>query len=336
MQSFVVPKRTLNSSGEQRQVGFELEFAGIPLEEVANIVASQVDGKINKVSEAEFLIECERYSDFRVELDWAFAKATAQERLDDKALDTGADTDNVDDPVMKWVTRLAGAVVPIEIVCPPIPIEELNVLDPMVKALRSAGALGTGHTILYAFGLHANPELPNLAPSTISGYLQSFIAAKEWLVQRHNVDFSRRVTPYIDHFPEEYEAVVMEYDDKLSQDDLIADYLTHNPTRNRALDLLPLLKHIDAEKVMAAVPDPRINARPTFHYRLPNCEIEQDDWSLATSWNLWCVLETLSEDDALREEMIEHWHLERAQSRFNLERPWHQKLDAIYQDLLSA
>jgi hypothetical protein len=71
-------------------------------------------------------------------------------------------------------------------------------------------------------------------------------------------------------------------------------YLKHNASRNRALDLLPLLTHIDAQRVRRAVSDPKIKARPTFHYRLPNCQIDKPDWNLAQSWNTWWVVEELA------------------------------------------
>ncbi|MBR9886008.1 MAG: hypothetical protein GYB21_21140, partial [Oceanospirillales bacterium] len=70
---------------------------------------------------------------------------------------------------------------------------------------------------------------------------------------------------------------------------------THNPSRNRALDLLPLLAEIDEARVRRVVDDAKIKSRPTFHYRLPNCQIEKPGWSLAHSWNLWWIVETLAE-----------------------------------------
>jgi hypothetical protein len=77
-------------------------------------------------------------------------------------------------------------------------------------------------------------------------------------------------------------------------DNLFDSYLKHNPTRNRALDLLPLLAHIDEARVRKAVDDDRIKARPTFHYRLPNCSINDAEWNLSQSWNLWCLVEELA------------------------------------------
>jgi hypothetical protein len=77
-------------------------------------------------------------------------------------------------------------------------------------------------------------------------------------------------------------------------DEIFSDYLAHNASRNRALDLLPLLAEIDEERVRGTVDDPRIKARPAFHYRLPNCQIERPDWSLSASWNTWLVVEQLA------------------------------------------
>ena len=59
----------------------------------------------------------------------------------------------------------------------------------------------------------------------------------------------------------------------------------------------------------AKIPDDRVKARPTFHFRLPNCEIDQEDWSLAEAWNAWCVVEKLSarprELDALAKRFLD-------------------------------
>ncbi len=56
-----------------------------------------------------------------------------------------------------------------------------------------------------------------------------------------------------------------------------------------------MLAEIDSNRVHRAVDDPKIKARPAFHYRLPNCQIERPDWSLAGPWNTWCVVERLVE-----------------------------------------
>lgn len=330
MQQFVVPPRMKTRDGQPRRVGFELEFAGVELESAAVCVSESVKGTLEKQSEAVYLVSSETLGEFRIELDWSYVKDTAE----DRALQRGVSAQ--DDPVMKWVTRLAGKIVPVEVVCPPIDIDQLAALDEMVIRLRDAGALGTEQSLLYAFGLHLNPELPDMTAAVISRYLQSFVLAEEWLVSQHRVDFSRRVTPYIDIYPVPYGLLVMHYDDDVDLDQLVSDYLIHNPTRNRALDMLPLFLEVRPDLVIATLEDPRINARPTFHYRLPNCEIEQPQWSLSHSWNLWCVVEHLATEDDIRNDLIGRWREQQADLLNFKDNPWHRNLDKIYRDLLSV
>jgi hypothetical protein len=147
---------------------------------------------------------------------------------------------------------------------------------------------------------------------------------------------TRRFTPYIDLYPAGYRKRVLDYQDNLSLDTLLNDYLEFNATRNRALDMLPLFKHLAEERVLKAVEDTRINARPTFHYRLPNCEIERGDWRLSDSWNLWCVVEALANDRDKLDELAHQCRRHESQL-INLTRsPWHKTLDGILNDLVSA
>ncbi|NNC55402.1 MAG: hypothetical protein HKO07_06755, partial [Pseudomonadales bacterium] len=85
-------------------------------------------------------------------------------------------------------------------------------------------------------------------------------------------------------------------DYKPGVEQLIDDYLTHNPTRNRSLDMLPLFAHLDEQRVRNTIDDDRIKARPTFHYRLPNCDIDSPDWNIDLSWSLWLQVEKLAFD----------------------------------------
>ena len=129
-------------------------------------------------------------------------------------------------------------------------------------------------------------------------YLRAFALLQWWLVDAHEVNPTRKVSPYIDLYPQAYLRQVLSRSEA-TMDDVFGDYLEHNASRNRALDLLPMLAEIDSGRVSEAVDDPKIKARPTFHYRLPNCHIERPGWSLAGAWNTWCVVERLvdREDD---------------------------------------
>src|SRR5690606_7323313 len=80
------------------------------------------------------------------------------------------------------------------------------------------------------------------------------------------------------------------------QSQLIADYLQANPTRNRALDMLPLFKHLSEQQVQATTTDPLIKARPALHYRLPNSLVDHPGWGIAGAWNDWLQVESLADD----------------------------------------
>jgi hypothetical protein len=107
-------------------------------------------------------------------------------------------------------------------------------------------------------------------------------------------DLSRRVTPYINHFGEDYIRLVLDANYEPDQEQLIADYLRFNPTRNRSLDMLPLFCHLNEDQVREAIDDDRVNARPTFHYRLPNCDIDDPDWNLNVPIEMWMAVEAFA------------------------------------------
>lgn len=211
---------------------------------------------------------------------------------------------------LEFLRTAVSPFVPVEVVCPPVAIDQLRALDPMVTALHEAGARGTDDSLIAAFGVHINPELPDLGKESIEYYLKAFALLQWWLVKTHEVDLSRRLTPYIDLYPDAYLKNLLS-SDYASLDALIDDYLKFNNTRNRALDMLPLFKELREEKVSAAVDDHLVNARPTFHYRLPNCLIGRSGWNLSEAWNIWCVVEELAQRkqdvDYLADKFISAW-----------------------------
>ena len=93
--------------------------------------------------------------------------------------------------------------------------------------------------------------------------MKAFVCLFDWLVWQDNVDPVRRLTPYIKRFPPDYEAHLADPEYWPSWDELITDYLEWNPSRNRALDMLPLFSEIDAEKIKSEVDDSLIKAEMT-------------------------------------------------------------------------
>ncbi len=270
-----------------RRVGFELEFAGLDLERTVDVVLAAISGKVKTKTVAETII-ASNYGEFKVEVDWDYLKREARGNTDAK-------------PHLDLLGSAATLLVPIEVVCPPIAIDQLSILDSLVSGLREAGAQGTDNSPVAAFGVHINTEIPKLDAKHVESYLKAFALLQWWLVDAHDVNMSRRLTPYIDLYPEAY-LLEVAGEKGLSLEQIIDKYLEKNPTRNRALDMLPLFSDIDSDRVKRIIDDPRINSRPTFHYRLPNCEIDKDAWFLVDSWNIWWVVEELaSNDDALDE-----------------------------------
>ena len=286
---FPLPPSPRNDAGDYRRVGFELEFSGVTMEQAVAALADSLGARTREQSVAETLLEVDGLGEFNVELDWAYLKRKAAESGEDKS----------DEEWLEWLSQAAALLVPVEVVCPPIPLDRLDELEPMIVALRAAGAVGTDESLIAAYGVHINTEIPRLDADPLFAYLRAFALLQWWLVDAHEIDPARRLSPYIDLYPEAYLVQVLERD-TASMDDIFADYFAHNATRNRALDLLPLLAEIDADRVREAVDDPRVKPRPAFHYRLQDCHIEKDDWSLHAAWNSWLEVERLAEDrDAL-------------------------------------
>lgn len=331
---YIEPPLKTNETGEPRRVGFELEFAGLEMAEVANILADSLSGTVKPKTHAECELHVPELGQFVVELDWHYAKETALERAQQHA--EASDLKVADDPFMEWLTKVASQVVPVEVVCPPITIANLHQLDNAVAKLGLAGALGTEESLIYAFGVHINPELPDTSAATIISYLKAYCVSQSWLLKAHNVDPVRRIAPYIDLYPKDYLIQVLSYRGDETIEQVIDDYLALNPTRNRALDMTPLFKHIDESRLTKALSDPRINSRPTFHYRMPNCSIENPNWNLRKSWSIWCVIEQLASDSGLLDSLS-------AQCKTHLEKlitfeeeEWHSELESIHKNLESG
>lgn len=280
--NFKIPTRTQVDSGKARKVGFELEFTGLDLDTTIAVVVKTLGGREQTRSAAQASIEVDGFGRFEVELDWNFLKQKAA------AMNKQGEAE-----WLELLTQAAALLVPVEVVCPPVALKSMDELDELVTQLRQAGAVGTEDSLIAAYGVHINAETPSLNVNTIRAYVEAFGILQWWLVDEHQVDLARRVSPYIDLYPEPYlkELFAAEY---TSMDAFIDGYLKYNASRNRALDLLPLLTYLNPARVHRNVPDNKIKARPAFHYRLPNCQIDKSDWSLAQSWNTWWVVEELA------------------------------------------
>lgn len=325
---FELPPRVQKENGEDRLVGVEIEMSGIELSMIACQINILFGGRIEEISPFEFKIKDTEVGDFRIELDYVYLKTYAREKYEamqkahkkkedeesNQLVEESEDDDflfkivdlelpDLEDLAAEALALVAKNIVPLEIVTPPIPIDKLTKLDKLVARLRDHGAKGTRHLLFYAFGVHLNPELPNTDVNTVLAFFRAFLCLHEWLAEQEKVAFSRRMTPYINRFPNDYTKKVISPGYQPSLAEFIDDYLAHNPSRNRALDLLPLLTWLDEKRVRNALPEEKIGRRPTFHYRLPNSDIDNPHWGIANCWNHWVMVERLANHPELLEEM---------------------------------
>jgi len=261
---------------------------------MAEAVIAVVGGRVERTSPFESTVTNTELGDFHIELDADVLKNRGyQKHLEEVGIDIGEG--QARENLEQVISRIAGLIVPLELVGPPVAWTRLEVLDQIRLKLHEAGARGTHSSPFYAFGLHLNIEAYSLKARDILAVLRAFLLRYEWLMQAEDVDFSRRITPYVQPYPEDYVAHVLDPDYRPNRQQLIDDFLEFTPTRNRPLDLLPLLAHIDCDRVMAAeVERGLIKPRPAWHFRLPDCLIDEPDWSLAVPWNHWMAVEQLA------------------------------------------
>ncbi len=297
---FWMPPVTKNVAGETRRVGFELEYSGVTLKKSAAILLKEIGGHIKIINPYHYKIEQTPYGSFTLILDFQFLVESGLEKwLHAVGLDRALEPEAID-AIERFIADISEAVVPYEVSTPPLSLKDLEVMERIREALRRHGAIGTGADPLYAFGFHINPEVPLISVEEILNVLRSFFILYDYLVEELKPDMTRRLTPYIDPFDEAYMRLLLDSGYNPTMPQLIEDYLEYNPTRNRALDLLPLFAYIDIDRVVQRLAGEKISARPAYHYRLPNSRVDEKGWSVCEAWNSWVLVERLAyEEEAL-------------------------------------
>ncbi|MDF2234872.1 amidoligase family protein [Albimonas sp. CAU 1670] len=303
---FLPPPRLTNAQGEERRVGVELEFAAISARDGARLVRELFGGDIYEEDPHRFHVKEAELGDFTVELDTRHAHSSSSpEKASRKGLERFFD--EMEEELRSLYGDVSSLLVPCEIVCPPIPLTSLPRIDGLVDALRGAGAVGTADSPLHAFGAQLNPEIATDDPAWLTDMLRAYVLLSDWLREVTELDATRRIAAFADPFPKEYVERIVEPGYAPDLPALIDDYLADNPTRNRELDMLPLFCWLDEERVRSALPDEKIHARPTFHYRLPNADLGREGWNVSVEWNRWRMVEKMAERPERLEAMGRAW-----------------------------
>ncbi|MEX0661525.1 MAG: amidoligase family protein [Balneolaceae bacterium] len=293
--SFITPPITTNPSGEERRVGYEFEFTGVDMKDITEVIQSLFGGSIKQKSTYEIDVENTLFGTFTLELDAQLLRDKKYEKTL-KSIGIDLTTFKNKDTIEGKLKDIASSVVPFEIITPPIPLSEMDKLNDLLHELRKWKAKGTGSSMFYAFGLHINPEISDDSPESLSNHLKAYLLLDPWIRKDAKINISRRITPYINEFKEDYKLLLLSSGYLPTLEDLISDYFIYGNSRNRPLDMLPLFMHLNKEYTENLLEDTLTSSRPTFHYRLPNCSIEDDRWSLASEWNRWVLVESLAND----------------------------------------
>ncbi len=305
-----LPPITHDADGNIRRAGFEFEFGNLPITETSEALQGALGGELEAISPFEAIIHDSRVGRLKVERDADLLKSRRYIKwLNNIGLEVMPGS--IVHELESNIDHASRTLVPCEVVTDPIPLDRLDLLDTLVETLTQLGAEGTQDSLIYAFGLHINASLPAQDADTVLRYIQSFLLLNAWLVNQADTDRTRRyLTRYIDPFPQEYRELALDNEYRPDISTLVEDYMRFNPTRNRGLDMLPILSGMDDDAVRSGLNAEErhlVKARPAFHYRLPDCKVNEPGWTAAAPWNRWVYIEVLAEDRALLAELIDAW-----------------------------
>lgn len=308
MNHFMQPPIITDSENKIRTVGFELEYSAIELQKSAELIIETVgSGTIKHINPYHYKIEDTSYGDFTLVLDFQFLISQGlQKWLHDVKLDKIIKAE-IAYALEEFVATLSQTIIPYEISTPPLFIDKLEVIEDIKEQLRLHGGLGTEANPLYAFGFHINPKVYSFEVTEIIDTLRAFFILYDYFVEWLQPDIVRRISPYIKPFEDAYIEKVINVSYTPDIDTFIEDYLLYNPSRNRVLDLLPLLAWMDSKHVCSALPNEKISARPTYHYRLPNSKVDEEQWHTYDAWNSWVMVEKLAQDKVTLQRMSKEY-----------------------------
>lgn len=297
IKNFELPSIILNYDKQIRKAGFELEFSNINIDTIIHILTDNCAFKMKKLNSYLFKFDSQ-YGEFTLELDFELlSKQKLKNNIQEFFHSIGITIEQKKiEQVETLIAELSQDIVPYEISTPPIPIENLEIVNNLVDQLSKNNAKGTKEKIYYAFGLHINLEVISLETTILLDYLKAYVILQDFLEKDAKVDVTRKITPFIDKFKKDYILHILQEEYLPSQEEFIKDYINFNPTRNRSLDMLPILTFIDEKLVRSFLPKEKINPRPAFHYRLSNSLIGEDNWKISDEWNRWILVEKLAND----------------------------------------
>ena len=324
------PPKLYNEQGEVRKVGFELEFSNLGIEESVKIIQDLYGGTIEKINKYYYKVNDTDVGSFNVEFDLTLLTEKSYKKFFDKlninveGVRLGETT--LEEGIESVLESIVGKIFPYEIACPPVPVTQLEKIEKLRVALFNHHAEGTKAFLTNAFGTHINVEIPDLEVATIIRYLRAFILLYPWLLEKGDTDLARKISPFIDPYPDEYVELILQTEYNPDLDTFIEQFHLYNPDRNRPLDMYPLFASLRSELLKKYRDLGKVKPRNTFHYRLPNSSISQPEWSLAAEWNNWVFIEELADDPDRIADLANEYLKMKNDTLFTFENKWTRRI----------
>jgi len=278
-----------NAAGDERLTGVEVEFAGLTEADAAHILANALHGRARQTDGHDWMVEDSDLGDIEVYRDAGWRKSS-HVVLREAGLRLGRD------------------VIPVELVTKPLDRAGLAKLSSACDVLRDAGAEGSRQGVLYGFGVHLNVEISGEDAAGITRPLLAYALIEDWLRRAMPIDLSRRLLPFTAPYATSAVRALAGAGPDAPPREVMKIYLDRAADRNHGLDMLPLFAHLDAAAVEAATGQAKaLKARPAFHFRLPDCRIDEPEWSLAHEWERWRLVERVAHDRALLDTLVTAW-----------------------------
>ncbi|NVK41899.1 MAG: amidoligase family protein [Oceanospirillaceae bacterium] len=286
-QQFTPLPRETDAEGNPRLTGVEIEFSGLEAADVARLAVDCLGGAAAQTDDHAWQVTDTSIGKLDIYLDTALRHANSS-------------------PAKRIGLDIGKEVIPVEVVSEPLDIKGLSALDDLRAALRDAGAEGTRSGLVYGFGVHLNPSIAGRDAKGITYPLLAYALIESWMRDSHPIDFSRRVLPFTDPYPTRLVEALCEAG-FVTPEAAMDIYLETTSSRNYGLDMLPIFAWMDQDRVTKAIGDDAVSARPAFHFRLPDCRIDEPGWSLRHEWARWRLVEQVAADEGLLARLMREW-----------------------------
>lgn len=291
----MTPSATLTPGGAIRRVGVEMAFGALEPRGAARDIVGLHGGEERELGPNRLAVLDSGIGDF--EIRWGPEIPTMQSAT--------SETRRMTRTAVEKLATVAGPTAPCEIVCPPTSFRDLGIIDQLFDHLRREGRTGKAEDIPVPLGFELGVDAASLDHGDILAVLRAWCLMCDWLRQDYAPTDMQDIIVFPEPFDLDYRKLVLDPDYRPGMKALADDYITANPTRNKELDLLPLLCHLKPAIVRKKQKGPPVTPRPIFCYRLPRAGLARGGGIVTDEWNRWVEVEALAANPGRLRRMAE-------------------------------